>query len=370
MKTLLLTLEFPPFKGGIANYYANLANHWPLEEKISVLNNNHGELLANDGFFPWRRAFGILKRTIKSQRIDYVLVGHILPLGTVTFILSWLLSFHYAVFFHGLDLSAALSRPRKKWLTGLILRRADKIICANSQTARQLQENFSFLEVASDKITLVNPGITKGAPFVSERAMADFRRDYNLEGKTVLLTVGRLVKRKGADQVIRALASLPPERALSFFYGLAGIGPDAKYLHGLVPPHLKNNIVFLGEISDEEKWTWFNLCDIFVMPAREINGDYEGFGIVYLEAGLAAKPVIAGRGGGVADAVQEGFNGLMVDPENLEEIKKAILALAADKDWRRQLGENGRQRALVEFNWEKQAAKLVSILKKDKIKNS
>lgn len=363
MKTLLITLEFPPFKGGVANYYGNLVNYWPWGESISVLDNSRLELMRPGKFLAWWPALGNVYRKIKLMQADYLLVGNVLPLGTVALFLSFFRPIRYAVFLHGLDLSLSLKSERKKILTALILRRADKIICANSYTAQMLKEAYKFLNDHDYKIQVLNPGVTKGAPFVRSEAIANLREDYQLSGKTVLFTLGRLVKRKGADQVIRALAALPIEESQKFFYCLAGIGPDAKYLYTLVPPHLTQNIVFLGEINEEEKWRWLNLCDIFIMPARNINGDYEGFGIVYLEANLCGKPVIAGLSGGASDAVIDGVNGIMVDPEDVGAISQAILDLSGNEEKRRRLGESGRDRALKEFNWEQQAFRLLNIIK-------
>ena len=114
----------------------------------------------------------------------------------------------------------------------------------------------------------------------------------------------------------------------------------------------------LNQVRDEERNNWYDLCDMFIMPARNINGDYEGFGMVYLEANLAGKPVVAGRSGGVGDAVVDGLNGLLVDPENTGEISRAIVKLARDPELRQKLGRQGRERALNDFNWQKQAKKI------------
>lgn len=106
------------------------------------------------------------------------------------------------------------------------------------------------------------------------------------------------------------------------------------------------------------------MIDIFVMPARNIAGDFEGFGIVYLEANLCGKVVIAGNSGGVPDAVENNINGLLVDPENEEEIAQAIIELCADKNRREKLGEQGRQRALIKFNWKHQVENIFDFLNK------
>lgn len=363
MKTLLLTLEFPPFKGGIANYYGNLANYWPINEKLIVIDNSRGELMPDRRFMSWRAAFGTLRRRMAKNDIDYVLVGHVLPLGTVTWFLSFFRSFRYAVILHGLDLSAATMMPRKRFLTRLILKRADRIIAANSYVAEKaVALNSSFKE----KIRVINPGVPAGTPNINAIYLNDLKNKYELNGKTVLLSLGRLVRRKGVDQVISALTQIPESVLDNLVYFIVGAGDEEDYLRSLVTSKLRGKVVFLGEVSELDKWSWLKLCDIFIMPARDIKGDFEGFGIVYLEANLNSKAVIAGKAGGVKDAVVDGYNGILVDPEDIFSIKEAIIKLATDKALCDTLGEQGRQRALADFNWEKQVLKIVSLIKSGK----
>lgn len=358
MNILLTTIEFPPFKGGVANYYDNLAAAWPNADRLAVLHNNDGQLLAAGGFWPWRRAFRTVAAAIKREKADYIIVGQVLPLGTVIFFLSFVRSFKYAVFFHGMDLSYSLRRPLKKFLTALIIKKADKVICANSYVKAQVD---SYYPAGSVKSLIANPGILKDRLQPREELLSHLRINYGLnkgEGQISLFTLGRLVKRKGVDKVIASLSGLPDEILNRLRYFVAGSGPEEAYLKAAVPAKLRDKVIFLGELNEEEKWAWLDLCDIFIMPARDIKGDYEGFGIVYLEANLCAKPVIAGSAGGVRDAVRDGCNGLIVDPEDEASIRGAILKLAADPALRDKLGRQGKDRALNEFNWPALAANL------------
>ncbi|PIR13508.1 hypothetical protein COV49_01955 [Candidatus Falkowbacteria bacterium CG11_big_fil_rev_8_21_14_0_20_39_10] len=372
MNTLLFTLEYPPFRGGVASYYGNLVKYWPTFAKASagkptekneifVLNNNDGKLLA--GRLPilkWLPAFGALWQEVKSKKINHVLVGNILPLGTVTLVMSKILKFKYAVFIHGTDIAYAQKQTRKRWLAKIILKNADKVIC-NSRYTAGLVEKFIG---DRDKVCVVNPGVdpTLTLPL---RRRGNYAKNYNLDNKIILFTICRLIKRKGVDKAIEVM----PEVLKSFpnlVYVVAGGGPDEGYLKTSPPaPFLikRGELVFLGKITDEEKWTWLDLCDIFIMPTREEDGNFDGFGIVYLEANLSGKPVIAGRSGGVAEAVEDGVSGLLVDPNDAEEIKNAIIKLARDENLRKELGEQGRERAIKNFNWEKQVRKIYDLIK-------
>lgn len=316
--------------------------------------------MAPEGLMRWLPSVGVLGRMIRSRRIDYVLVGQLLPLGIAAWWQSFFKKFKYGVFLHGMDFAYALKIPRKRFMARLILSRADRIICANSYVADRVREFFPDFE---DMIGLVNPGVDSGAVLANPLIKEELKEKYGLADKIVLFTLGRLVRRKGVDRTIQALAQIPAPLVDKLIYFVAGQGPRAEYLRSLVPADFLNRVIFLGEISDEDKWAWMDLCDIFVMPSRDIAGDFEGFGIVYLEANLCAKPVLAGQSGGVKDAVVGGLNGLIVDSESVEAIRDGLVKLAEDPVLRRTLGEQGRERALKEFNWEKQTSKLISLIK-------
>jgi phosphatidylinositol alpha-1,6-mannosyltransferase len=226
------------------------------------------------------------------------------------------------------------------------------------------RETRKFYPKGGNKINIVNPGIASDAPLVPSSDLTELSAVYNLGEKIVLLSLGRLVRRKGVDMTIKALERLPEPLINNLKYFVAGAGPEEEFLRQLVPAKLKDNIIFLGKLEEEEKWLWLKRCDIFIMPARDILGDLEGFGIVYLEANLSGKPVIAGDSGGVRDAVVDGYNGILVNPENIDNIKEVIIQLVSDAGLREKMGEQGRERARRDFNWEKQIAEICAIIKK------
>lgn len=352
MKILLFTLEYPPFHGGVANYYGNLVKYWPKPDDIFALNNNNGGLISNKlPFLKWLPAHFALNKKIKQEKIKHILVGQILPLGTVALVYAKFYKIKYSIILHGMDLTYAMKLPRKKWLTGKILQNADKIICVNSYVAEMARQAFPN---AGQKIIVVNPGVESHITHNSQ-LVTQLRGKYSLESKMILLSVGRLVKRKGFDKVIEALPEVL-KKVPNLVYVILGNGEELKNYE------LKNNALIINNASDEEKNSWYNLSDIFIMPSRNIGGDFEGFGIVYLEANLAGKPVIAGDSGGTRDAVINGFNGLLVDPENTDEISGAIIKLALDSELRQKLGEQGRERVINNFNWKKQVEKIYKFI--------
>jgi phosphatidylinositol alpha-1,6-mannosyltransferase len=368
MNILLFTLEYPPFKGGVANYYYNVVKYWPScsnasagkpkPSNIFVLNNNKNQLIKTWFFPKWLLALYYLYKEIKTKKIDHILVGQILPLGTVAYLVTKLTKTPYSVFIHGMDFTFTQKSKRKAKISKKILYKAENIICSNNYVVELLNKNY-FNEF-KNKLHVVNPGINNELKITNyELRIKELKESYKLQNKIILFSVGRLVKRKGFDKVIEAmpeiLTSIP-----DLVYVIAGTGPDEEYLKNKAKD--LNNVIFLDSINDDKKWTWFNLCDIFITVSRCIDGDFEGFGIVYLEANLAGKPVIAGCSGGVCDAVQNNVNGIVVNPESPKEIAAAVICLAQDENLRKKLGGQGRERVFKDFRWEDKVNKIYKII--------
>jgi phosphatidylinositol alpha-1,6-mannosyltransferase len=361
MNVLLTTLEYPPFKGGVANYYEAIVRNWP-DNNIFVLHNNDNHLINNKlPFLKWFPGIFRLKKEIKEKKIKHIIIGNVLPLGTIAFLISKIFKINYSVVLHGTDIMYACKSKRKKILTKAILKNADKIIC-NSSYVKKITSDFLNKEYDS-KIFIVTPGINydfiKSLSGKHNKIKKEIIKKYNLNNKKILFSIGRLIKRKGVDKVIKVFSEIL-EKYPNTVYVVAGIGKDEKYLKSLAKNN--KNIIFLGLISEEEKWALMDLCDIFIQPTREEDGNFDGFGIVYLEAGIFRKPVIAGNSGGVSDAVEDMNNGLLVDPYSKKEIKNAILRLLGNEKLCLELGEKGRER-LKKFDWKLKSINLFNIIK-------
>jgi len=125
---------------------------------------------------------------------------------------------------------------------------------------------------------------------------------------------------------------------------------------------LEEHVTILNDVDHPDLIKWYRASDLFVMVSREMpdRGEVEGLGLVYMEAGAARLPVIAGRSGGVADAVINGLNGILVDPYSVEELSEALLKLFRESRLRRELGDNGRRLAEDEWRWEKVAERILA----------
>jgi phosphatidylinositol alpha-1,6-mannosyltransferase len=262
----------------------------------------------------------------------------------------------YGMITYGLDMSLPEPRfvePIKRFL----LSQADVVITISEASKRKVLS----LGASEGQTKLLFPSVD--ATVFSPTDATGLRRRLGLDGKRVVLTVGRLVPRKGHKMVLKAVATLR-DKTPDLVYVIVGEGPNRGALMGLTNDlQLQDRVVFAGFVPDDVLPEYYSLCDVFVMPSYEVRpGDYEGFGIVYLEANACGKPVIGGRHGGTVDAVVHGKTGLLVDPSSVEEIASAIGRLLGDDGLARRLGNNGRRRVEREFTCETAAATLQQAL--------
>lgn len=370
---LLITLDFPPNFGGVATYYYNICLSLP-SDKIIVLaptdplaqnfDNRQDFKVVRKGLIGKNRLsiyFSIISiiKIINRHKIDMIHIGNILPLG----ILAWLINkwnkTPYLIYTHGLDVVYPQKFWRKKLLMKLIIKSASALIANSNFTKNELIK----LGAAENKITVVYPCSNLKPIALSETEINAFKNQHGLNNKKILLSAGRLVERKGHDQVIMALPEII-KMVPSLIYLIAGAGPRLDQLGQLATEcGVASAVRFLGPLADNELALCYNVADVFIMPSRQLaDGDVEGFGIVYLEANLYHKPVIGGSSGGVPEAVLDGETGLLVDPLNTSEIAQKTIKLLTDQTYAQQLGEQGFIRASKEFIWTKQAQKLIAIL--------
>jgi phosphatidyl-myo-inositol dimannoside synthase len=201
------------------------------------------------------------------------------------------------------------------------------------------------------------------SPNVKPADVEAMRQRLGLSGKKVLLTLGRVVERKGYDTVIKAMPEIS-KHVPEAVYVVAGVGSYLGKLGKMVEDmKLQSAVRFVGSVSDEERAAYFYLCDLFVMPSRQIGPDVEGFGIVYLEAAMFGKPSIGGNSGGVPEAILDSKTGALVDPSDADALARVVVQLLRDDAVRHELGQNAKARALYEFRWERQVEGLIFALK-------
>lgn len=375
-KILLVTLDFPPMVGGISTHLYLLAKN--LGRKVTVLAPSCKGIEKFDGAQKFRTirmklstpgkesllfniclltalAFYVLYYVTKLRPNKIYLTHWNTAIPTLP--ASKLLKIPYYLEVHGSEVVKPMRNKLYKVLLNLCVQNAREIICLGGYQKRSLAKEGMPL----NKLRVVNVGADLDL-FRPDIDPSEIIEKYRLKDKKVILTVGRLVKRKGHDIVIKSLPNVLA-RIPNVVYVIVGEGPELENLKALVRElNLGENVIFAGYVNSRNLPKFYNACDLFVMASREVDGDIEGFGIVYLEANACGKPVIAGRSGGTESAVRDKINGLLVDPLNIEEISKQIALLLTDRKLAKDMGWEGRRLVEKKFNYRLIAKKILDII--------
>ncbi|MCL4266208.1 MAG: glycosyltransferase family 4 protein [Anaerolineae bacterium] len=350
MHLALLTLSFPPEIGGVQTYLAETMKRLAVQTAVTVITPvipgqpAHAETFQRITIANGRApAFWKALHQIKPDR---VLLGHAHPqllLAALAYKNS-----PYATLTYGNDYLAAQQRWHRPLFNWLLSRSRPLLTITNAN-------QFRLQSLGLHDAVIIHPGTdpTRYAPLAEAKA-----------AHPTLLTVGRLVSRKGFDLVLQALPTIRVQFPTTRLE-IVGDGPHRPRLEQLAHElGVADMVTFHGRVSDNELLAAYRRAHIFVMPAREEkeNASIEGFGIVYLEAGACGLPVVAGRSGGVAEAVLDGETGILVTPDNPEELAQALIMLLHDPVLQHKLGSNGRHRVETEMNWDQTAAKLLAAL--------
>ncbi|MCL5059545.1 MAG: glycosyltransferase, partial [Candidatus Thermoplasmatota archaeon] len=289
-----------------------------------------------------------------NHRFDAIHAFRALPEGLVAWAVARLTLRPVVIYAHGEELTT-WGRGGKFKTMRFALRHADRVI-ANSEHTRD-----TLLEMGIDaaRITIIYPGVDVSV-FRPGLDTAGLRESLDIgPGDRLVFSVGRLSRRKGFDQMIRAVAQLRTG-GVPVQYVIAGIGEDADYLDGLIAEHNVRGIVHrIGAVSEADLPRWMNACDVFAMPNREINGDNEGFGMVFIEAAACGKPSLAGHAGGTGSAVIDGETGLRIEGTRTNAVAIGLARLLTDEGKR--MGRAAIERTQREFSWEKVAEKTAAL---------
>lgn len=354
-KILLITPDFPPNEGGVARYLQAVAEHF--KSRIEVLAKPHPDWSTFDptaGYpiyrapllsrFIWPRWLKIVMYLwTYRQRYDVILVSHVLPIGSAAWLAKKFTGDPYVILVHGMDIRLAMSSSRKRRLATKVLKGAQFVVANSQALARELARDLGIHEVL-----VVYPCISS-TPLKPSTSLTPF----------TLLTVSRLVERKGHTHVLNALAHLRGTGGLQdFVYHIVGEGPMESSLKSMVETlGLEDHVQFHGQVSDEERESLYEQAHVFVMPVSQDTQDKEGFGLVYIEAAATGVPSIATRVEGVDEAVIDGQTGILLESQDEQLLANAILTLARDSYLREQLGAAAREHAKT-FTCQNQMSKL------------
>jgi phosphatidylinositol alpha-1,6-mannosyltransferase len=379
---LLLTSNFPPLYDGIASWMSQLARHYGDDAMLVSLGSEPGQAASDarqtvrvdrmpiprarlrnlPGIIAWSRRATILAR---EHDVSFTWCGNFKPPSYVAWILRQRMGIPYGVMLHGTELLQMRrhgSGLRKRVIARALLGSA-AVIVTNSEWTRamtlQLFDEMKIL-VPADRVYAV----PLGADLDRFRAGVDtsvVRAKYGLNGGRWMLTVGRLVEHKGQDQVLRALALLR-ESEPELRYAIAGSGAYGAKLRVLATQlGVEDRVNFLGHVEDDELPGLYNVAELYVGASRVAVDHVEGFGISLIEAAATSLPVVAGREGGMPEAVEEGVTGLLADPYDPASLAAAIRKLLRSPALASQLGAAGRQVAERKYSWQRVARDLRAI---------
>ncbi|MBU0546025.1 glycosyltransferase family 4 protein [Patescibacteria group bacterium] len=370
MKTLIITLEYPPQIGGIATYIFNLAAHMPpadvvvyapeAENGIEFDAPNAWLVYRKKPYFNliwprWLRMLWQIKKIIKKEKIQQIYLHHALPVGYVGYILKRLYKIPYTVFFHGTDLEVGSHFKRGK--LERVCRHADKIVVNSLFLKNKLTTNIQGIN--ENKIRTIYPCADDAfLEKVSPSHVSKLRSLLALEGKKVVLTVSRMDEGKGFPHLVRLLPKVLVKvpNALCLF---VGDGPKREMLEEMVVKSgLQNSVRFVGNIRHDRLPVFYQSADLFALLAHRDTNTEEGWGTVFMEAAASGLPVVAGRVGGIEESVLDGITGKVVDAYQEEDVLSAIITLLNDSEKSQKMGALAEERTKNEFNWSNQIRKL------------
>jgi phosphatidylinositol alpha-1,6-mannosyltransferase len=369
LKTLLITCIFPPLMGGSGRWFWELYRRLPREaflvaaaevtgpnetEEVSdvrvvrlPLALGHWGIRTPASAWAYGRAVWRLLALARRERVGMVHCGRPLPEGVMALALRLITGTPYICYVHGEEMNIAAASRELAWLARRVLARAELVIANSRNTESILRQDW---RLTADGLGILHPGVDTRL-FVPAARDAGVREGLGWGGRPVVLTVGRLQKRKGHDRFIEALAVI--KRAVpDVLYAVVGDGEERPALEELArTQRVADSVQFLGELDDARLVRCYQQCDVFALPNRQVDGDIEGFGIVLLEAQACGKPVIAGMSGGTAETMRVGESGEIVDCRTAGPLAESVSRLLLDADRRRRMGEAGRAWVVGQFDW-------------------
>ena len=362
MRHLLVTNDFPPKLGGIQSYLWELWRRLP-SDSFTVLTSPHPDAAAWDAAQPFRvertRQPVLVAEPWLRQQIraladevgaDLVLLDPALPLG----LLGPSLGIPYGLVLHGAEITVPARLPGARQMLRHVLGSARMVVSAGGYPHAEAERCAGRALPG----VIVPPGVDpeRFRPLDDhERAAA--RQRLDLDAGQVVLSLSRLVPRKGMDVLIRAMATLDLRVAPTLV--IAGDGRDRGRLERLAAAE-RVPVRFLGRVPDADLVDLYGSADVFAMVCRDRwrGLEQEGFGIVFLEAAACGVPQVAGRSGGSHEAVADRETGFVVEPRDVRAVAAALRALLADESLRRIQGEASRLRVVERFGYDRLAAHL------------
>jgi phosphatidylinositol alpha-1,6-mannosyltransferase len=364
-RTLLVTNDFPPAVGGIQRTLGSLWSGLP-PERIAVLAPATAGAQAWDARAPFdvireRRDFlwptpGLaerLDREIARLGIEVVLFGDAFPLALLGPRLAER-GTPYLVAAHGFDYWLSTVPVAHGVMERMTSRASRVVVMCSGFIARRVRTAVP----RSIPVSVLYPGADLER-FRPDLPTDDLRERYGVVDRPLVVSVSRLVARKGQDVLIRAMREVQrrvPDAALL----VVGAGPAQGRLRRLAERAPSRSVVFAGAVSEDELPRHYAVGNVFAMPCRSRLGglEVEGWGNVFIEAAACARPVVVGDSGGARESLVHGETGLLVDGTDVHDVADAVASILEDPGYATRLGKAGRARVERDHVWSVAARRL------------
>lgn len=361
---LLVTNDLGPRAGGIESFILGLLGELEGSQIVIYTSSQKGDAAFDKHLFekygvivyrdrakillPTPRVNRDIARVMKKYSSEIIWYGAAAPLGWMSGFLKKSGAKRQIALTHGHEVWWSKIWPFS-WAMKRITRNLDVITYLGDFTRQAMKP------ILSSKVQAVQiaPGIAIDhfTPGMKSTELIDF---LNLENKKVIVSVGRLVHRKGQDKLIEAMPRIleqEPETVLL----IVGEGPYKDHLTRLTKKlKIEDCVRFVGRLQYDDLPRYLRLGDIFAMPSRSrfFGLEVEGLGIVYLEASSVGIPVLGGASGGAPDAVIHGETGLVVDGRDVEAIAASAISMLSNPQLLQKMGKRGREWAVEKWSWE------------------
>jgi glycosyltransferase involved in cell wall biosynthesis len=310
---------------------------------------------GSNKWLPWVTPWLFLKSCwlllVKKIDMVYLQDGLLAPLGYLLKIFRK----PVIITIHGLDITYK-NKFYQFWVPKCVAR-LDKVVCISNATRQECLKRG----IPEERTTIISDGISdefymglKDAERNKLREEVSARLGFNLNNKKLLLSVGRLVERKGFHWFVKDVMSKIITEDKDCIYLIVGEGIYRENIQKAIEGrNLENHVLILGEVDNEMLRYLYNMADVYVMPNISVKGDMEGFGVVALEAASCGLPVVASKLEGIKDAIKDRGNGLLVEPCKVEEFASTILRLLHNDEERERFEKRTREFTLENFSLEK-----------------
>jgi len=355
MRYLIVTQTYPPRTGGMQNVMHAITTKLSSINETHVFPDHYFKLKNSDSKIYIHNNFSpkLLRPFIKKKLVSNIYID-----GDIVICDSWKSlnavphnAKKVIVFAHGQEF---LSIQKKKKRIGNNLNRVSSIICSSSYTSKLIC-----------KLNLTNAPRVVIPPTYSLNTISNYKKNVNKNtNKVSLLTISRLEERKGIIPVLKSLSEMNNNNELKpFFWNICGEGLQANEIKEAIGHlNLSNNVQLVGKVTGNEKESFLEKADLFIMPSYKVNDSIEGFGISYIEAAAYGVPSIAGIDGGVRDAVIDSETGWCVNPLDKSALSKTLQNAINNKDIREQYGIDAQKKFLDYFLGEKVFRKFVDTI--------